>query len=65
MYTGNYFTEKEVEGMVCEYEKIVEESGRHGVDLLVCNQWPVNILKYTGDEFPDLYFNFSSKLAML
>lgn len=46
-----------------EYAKLVESSGRQGVDLLLTNQWPMNVTKFTGDEFPDMYFQLSTKLA--
>lgn len=41
----------------------MESSGRQGVDLLLTNQWPMNVTKFTGDEFPDMYFQLSTKLA--
>lgn len=64
-YTSNHFTPEDITKILEDYQKIVEASGKPGVDLFLCNQWPISILKYTSDEFPDLYFNFSTKIAQV
>lgn len=62
---GNYFSDEDINAILEKYEESVQKSGKKGVDLFICNQWPMNILKYTSDEFPDMYFNFSTKIAKL
>lgn len=42
-YVGNYFVQKDIDAVIAEYDKLVAESGKVGVDLLMTCQWPLNI----------------------
>jgi hypothetical protein len=42
-YVGNYFVQRDIDAVINEYDKVVAESERVGVDLLITCQWPLNI----------------------
>lgn len=48
-YVGNYFVQSDIDKVVDDYDKLVTESGKPGVDILMTCQWPLNITGHLTD----------------
>ena len=42
-YLAHYFVKSDIENIIEQYDKLFEETGRPGVDILLCGQQPLGI----------------------
>ena len=42
-FVSNYFTNYDVETLLRDYNKLVDQTGIAGVDIFISSQWPLNI----------------------
>jgi hypothetical protein len=48
-YVGNYFVQSDIDKVIDDYDKLVTQSGKPGVDILMTCQWPLNITGHLTD----------------